>query len=181
MRSGSRRDHEQDAGILRGSPDGIDGLRRRAAGSPLPFASSLGVANVHPRPARMGYRRPGLTVPWPWQLNAWPNVMISVGLLAFTFRLAWRTGRSPIGLVSRQADLAFVQLCGPGGRSFEHGPSRKRPRPGSRRRPSTSIPCRPWCTWNRSIWIRNRPIWIQDRPRWIHHRARWIRNGPTRA
>jgi hypothetical protein len=53
--------------------------------------------------------RPELTVPWQWELNAWPNVVISVGLLAFTFWLAWRTGRSPLELVSRRANLAFVK------------------------------------------------------------------------
>ncbi len=43
-----------------------------------------------------------------WALNAWPNIVITVGLLAATFYLAWRRGFSPTELVSRRADTAFI-------------------------------------------------------------------------
>jgi inner membrane protein len=44
-----------------------------------------------------------------WQLNAWPNIAITIVLLLITFRLAWLRGYSPIGLVSGKADIAFVE------------------------------------------------------------------------
>lgn len=50
-----------------------------------------------------------LMVPWQWQLNAWPNVAISLALLAHLFWLAWRRGTSPLELVSTRANSAFVQ------------------------------------------------------------------------
>lgn len=43
-----------------------------------------------------------------WELNAWPNVLLSLVLLAMAFRLAWTRGRSPLELVSTRADRAFV-------------------------------------------------------------------------
>ncbi len=43
-----------------------------------------------------------------WALNAWPNITITLGLLAVTFVLAWRRGYSPVGLFSSRADRAFV-------------------------------------------------------------------------
>jgi membrane-bound metal-dependent hydrolase YbcI (DUF457 family) len=43
-----------------------------------------------------------------WALNAWPNVAITIALLMATFALAWWRGYSPVGLVSRRADDAFV-------------------------------------------------------------------------
>jgi inner membrane protein len=43
-----------------------------------------------------------------WELNAWPNVTLSVLLLALTFCLAWKRGYSPVGLLSRRADAKFV-------------------------------------------------------------------------
>ncbi len=43
-----------------------------------------------------------------WALNAWPNIVITIFLLAATFYLAWRRGFSPTELVSRRADTAFV-------------------------------------------------------------------------
>ena len=52
---------------------------------------------------------PQLTVSWQWALNAWPNILISLLLLAHLFWLAWARGVSPLGLVSRRADAAFVQ------------------------------------------------------------------------
>lgn len=44
-----------------------------------------------------------------WELNAWPNIAITIILLAITFRLAWLRGYSPVGLVSERADNAFVE------------------------------------------------------------------------
>lgn len=43
-----------------------------------------------------------------WHLNAWPNFAITGVLLALTFYLAWKRGFSPLEMVSRKADAAFV-------------------------------------------------------------------------
>ncbi len=43
-----------------------------------------------------------------WALNAWPNIVITVFLLAATSYLAWRRGSSPVELISRRADTVFV-------------------------------------------------------------------------
>ncbi len=44
-----------------------------------------------------------------WQLNAWPNVALTIGLLLITFRLAWSRGYSPVILVSPKADAVFIE------------------------------------------------------------------------
>jgi inner membrane protein len=44
-----------------------------------------------------------------WELTAWPNFAITVLLLAWTVRIAWRDGRSPIEIVSLRADRAFTR------------------------------------------------------------------------
>jgi hypothetical protein len=43
-----------------------------------------------------------------WALNAWPNIAITLVLVALTFYLAWRRGFSPVGLASPRADRAVV-------------------------------------------------------------------------
>lgn len=43
-----------------------------------------------------------------WALNAWPNVVITAVLLAAALYLAWKRGFSPLGMISEQADAAFV-------------------------------------------------------------------------
>ncbi|MDO8738409.1 metal-dependent hydrolase [Candidatus Deferrimicrobium sp.] len=43
-----------------------------------------------------------------WALNAWPNFAITVALIAGTILLARRDGFSPVGILSRRADEAFV-------------------------------------------------------------------------
>jgi hypothetical protein len=43
-----------------------------------------------------------------WELNAWPNFMITILLLGYTFYLAWRRGYSPIEIFSISADHSFV-------------------------------------------------------------------------
>jgi membrane-bound metal-dependent hydrolase YbcI (DUF457 family) len=43
-----------------------------------------------------------------WALNAWPNFAITFALLAATFYLARARGFSPLELLSRRADAAFV-------------------------------------------------------------------------
>jgi|SRR5215470_3269547 len=43
-----------------------------------------------------------------WHLDAWENVLITAMLLALTMWLAWRSGYSPIEMVSTKADAAFV-------------------------------------------------------------------------
>lgn len=50
-----------------------------------------------------------LSVPFQWELNAWPNVAISLLLLAHLFWLAWKRGMSPLELVSERANSAFVE------------------------------------------------------------------------
>lgn len=52
---------------------------------------------------------PQLTVSWQWALNAWPNILISLLLLAHLFWLAWARGVSPLGLVSTRANMTFVK------------------------------------------------------------------------
>jgi membrane-bound metal-dependent hydrolase YbcI (DUF457 family) len=44
-----------------------------------------------------------------WQLNAWPNFAITIVLLGLTFYLAWRRGFSPVEMISRNVDEAFVR------------------------------------------------------------------------
>ncbi len=44
-----------------------------------------------------------------WELNAWPNIAITLILLTVTFCLAWRRGFAPVELISRRADCAFVK------------------------------------------------------------------------
>jgi inner membrane protein len=43
-----------------------------------------------------------------WELNAWPNVVVTAIALLLTFYLAWRRGYSPLSLFSVQADRAVV-------------------------------------------------------------------------
>ncbi len=45
-----------------------------------------------------------------WYLNAWPNIVLTIALLAMTFYLAWRRGYSIVGLVSSRGDAAFVDM-----------------------------------------------------------------------
>jgi inner membrane protein len=44
-----------------------------------------------------------------WQLDAWPNFLITMLALFFTFYLAWNRGFSPLGIFSKKADNAFVE------------------------------------------------------------------------
>lgn len=43
-----------------------------------------------------------------WELNAWPNVVITAAALLLTLYLAWRRGFSPVSLFSVNADRAVV-------------------------------------------------------------------------
>ena len=43
-----------------------------------------------------------------WQLNAWPNVLITVALLLITLWLVWRRGFSPLEMISSKLDREFV-------------------------------------------------------------------------
>jgi len=43
-----------------------------------------------------------------WALNAWPNFVFTGAFLGLTFYLAWFRGFSPVEMVSRRADAAFV-------------------------------------------------------------------------
>ena len=43
-----------------------------------------------------------------WALNAWPNILLTLLVLAFTLYLTLKRGRSPLEIVSPGADRAFV-------------------------------------------------------------------------
>jgi hypothetical protein len=43
-----------------------------------------------------------------WELNAWPNVVITVAALMLTLYLAWQRGFSPVNIFSVKADGAVV-------------------------------------------------------------------------
>ncbi len=43
-----------------------------------------------------------------WQLNAWPNVLITIVLLGIMLWLAWRRGFSPLEMISSKLDRGFV-------------------------------------------------------------------------
>ncbi len=43
-----------------------------------------------------------------WALNAWPNIVLTMGLLAVTGLVAWKRGISPLELVSATANRAVV-------------------------------------------------------------------------
>ena len=45
-----------------------------------------------------------------WELNAWPNVLITSFLLAATIVIAWKKGNSPLEMISRRADAAVVAM-----------------------------------------------------------------------
>ena len=51
-----------------------------------------------------------LSVPWQWELNAWPNVLITAVLMCVAIYYAWRRGYSPVGLFSTRADNAFTEI-----------------------------------------------------------------------
>jgi len=43
-----------------------------------------------------------------WELDAWPNFVLTAALLAFTLWIAWRRGRTPLELVSTRWDRVCV-------------------------------------------------------------------------
>lgn len=51
-----------------------------------------------------------VTLSWSgqWPLNAWPNIVFTMALLAFAFHRAATTGHSPVSLLSTRAHAAFV-------------------------------------------------------------------------
>ena len=53
---------------------------------------------------------PQWTITWggQWQLNAWPNMVITAIAIAITLWLAWRRGFSPLEMVSSRADRTVV-------------------------------------------------------------------------
>jgi hypothetical protein len=44
-----------------------------------------------------------------WELNAWPNIVITAALLLLTFYLAWKRGFSPVSIFSLNADRAVIE------------------------------------------------------------------------
>jgi hypothetical protein len=49
-----------------------------------------------------------LTWKYQWELNAWPNILVTLLLLGVTVYLSWKRGHSPLEVVSQRADAAFV-------------------------------------------------------------------------
>lgn len=45
-----------------------------------------------------------------WPLNGWPNILFSVGLMGFAMARAATVGHSPVRLLNRRADAAFVSV-----------------------------------------------------------------------
>jgi hypothetical protein len=45
-----------------------------------------------------------------WGLNAWPNVLITTLLLAAAIYIAWKKGCTPLEMVSKRTDAAFVSI-----------------------------------------------------------------------
>ena len=45
------------------------------------------------------YEHPQLVWQGQWQLNTWPNILITVVFLGFTLYMIWKRGESPIGLL----------------------------------------------------------------------------------
>jgi inner membrane protein len=43
-----------------------------------------------------------------WVLNAWPNIVITILLLCWTFYWAWSRGRSPLEMISLRIDDVLV-------------------------------------------------------------------------
>jgi hypothetical protein len=43
-----------------------------------------------------------------WELNAWPNYVVTIVGLVFVFWLAWRRGYSPLEMISKRFDDVFV-------------------------------------------------------------------------
>jgi len=43
-----------------------------------------------------------------WELNAWPNILLTLLFLGITLYLIYRRGRSPLELISPRADAIFV-------------------------------------------------------------------------
>jgi hypothetical protein len=44
-----------------------------------------------------------------WELNAWPNFLITGAALVATLYLAWKRGYSPLEMLSTSADRAFIE------------------------------------------------------------------------
>ncbi|OIO71113.1 MAG: metal-dependent hydrolase [Zetaproteobacteria bacterium CG_4_9_14_3_um_filter_49_83] len=43
-----------------------------------------------------------------WELDAWPNFVVVILLLLLTFHLAWKRGYSPLEMISKRVDEAFI-------------------------------------------------------------------------
>ena len=43
-----------------------------------------------------------------WVLNSWQNLLITVSVMGTSFYLAWKTGYSPLEMISAKADRGFI-------------------------------------------------------------------------
>lgn len=55
------------------------------------------------------FQADSLTWSGQWELNAWPNILITIILLGWTIYLTWKNGYSPIEFISPAADKNFVE------------------------------------------------------------------------
>jgi inner membrane protein len=90
------------------------------------FGWAMAVTHLHFLCDLVGSRGPGEEEVWPiaylapfsksftlewsgqWELNAWPNIVVTVALLAWVFYRAASAGRSPVSLLGERANRAFV-------------------------------------------------------------------------
>jgi inner membrane protein len=78
------------------------------------FEDVIGARGPDGYPWPIPYLKPfsdAVNITWSgqWALNAWPNFAITIALLILTFCLAWSRGYSPLEMVSKRADRAFVE------------------------------------------------------------------------
>ncbi len=67
-----------------------------------------------------------------WPLNGWPNLLFSVALMGFVMARAATVGHSPVRLISRRAEVGFVNAVQARWHQF------KRRRPGAEKPPSAT-------------------------------------------
>jgi LexA-binding, inner membrane-associated putative hydrolase len=94
------------------------------------FACGFVMVHLHLFCDLIGARGPGVDDIWPisylapfsdrwtlswsgqWALNAWPNILLTIGLIVYAFvRAAW-SRYSPVGAFSGRADRVFVDAVG---------------------------------------------------------------------
>lgn len=54
------------------------------------------------------FEEPQLAWAGQWQLNTWPNLLITIVFLSLTFHISWKKGQSPLGLLSAAMDTKLT-------------------------------------------------------------------------